>query len=348
MGRTPGQDGLVRVLVTGGTGFVGCHAATALSEAGHEVRLLVRDRAKVDRVYAPLGAPAVDSVRGDVLDLPSVERALDGCDAVVHAAAVVANDRRRAAEVLATNPAAARNVLGAAHRAGLDPIVHVSSVASLFPPPGPVIDAATPVASPTSAYGRSKAEAERVARALQAEGAPIVIVYPGGVWGPHDPNLSEQVRAAATLMRSGVPITSGGLTVLDVRDLATVVTAAVAAGQGPRRFILGGHFFTTRELADLLERVTGRVRRLPAPPRLLRTIGRANDVVMRVLPVDLSLTYEGMVFLTHGIRTDDSGTLDTFRLSLRPPDETVADTLRWLLGRGLLKPRHVPLLSPLR
>ena len=165
---------------------------------------------------------------------------------------------------------------------------------------------------------------------------------------PGSPPIGVMLTILAVVTCAGFLQTSGGLTVLDVRDLATVVTAAVAAGQGPRRFILGGHFFTTRELADLLERVTGRVRRLPAPPRLLRTIGRANDVVMRVLPVDLSLTYEGMVFLTHGIRTDDSGTLDTFGLSLRPPDETVADTLRWLLGRGLLKPRHVPRLSPLR
>lgn len=334
----------MRVLVTGGTGFVGCHAATALAAAGHDVRLLVRDPTKVDRVYAPLGAPVVDRVQGDVLDLASVERALDGCDAVVHAAAVVANDPRRAGEVLATNPTAARNVLGAAHRAGVDPIVHVSSVASLFPPPGPVIDAATPVASPTSAYGRSKAEAERLARALQDEGAPITIVYPGGVWGPHDPNLSEQVRGAATLMRGGVPITSGGLTVLDVRDLAAAISTTLVPGEGSRRFILGGHFFTTRDLADLLEKVAGRVRRLPAPPRLLRSMGRVNDVVTRVLPVDFSVTYEGMVFLTHGVRTDDSATLDTLGLTLRPPADTVADTLRWLLAEGLLKPRHVPAL----
>jgi nucleoside-diphosphate-sugar epimerase len=335
----------VRVLVTGGTGFVGSYATVALLRAGHDVRLLVRDPAKVDRVLAPHGVDVVDRVKGDVLDEASVTAALEGCDAVVHAAAVVANDRRRAAEVLNTNPAAARNVLGAAHRAGLDPIVHVSSVASLFPPPGPLITADTPVADPTSAYGRSKVGAERAARELQDEGAPITIVYPGGVWGPHDPSLTEQVRAAATLVRSGQPMVPGGLSVLDVRDLAELIVATLEPGRGARRYVLGGHFFTTREMADLIEEVGGRVRRIPMSGRLLRGVGRVNDLVMRVVPVDLSITYEGMVFLTVGVHTDDTATLDAFDLSLRPARETVTDTLRWLLAEGHLERRHVPKLA---
>ena len=334
--------GGVKVLVTGGTGFVGSHAAVALAEAGHDVRLLVRDPAKGARVFAPLGVEPPEAVKGDVLAPASIEAALDGCDAVLHAAAVVANERRRAAEVLATNPAAAENVLGAAVAAGIDPIVHISSVASLFPPPGPVIDADTPVASPTSAYGRSKADAEHIARALQDAGAPITIIYPGGVWGPHDPKLTEQVRAAGTLVRSGVPITSGGLTILDVRDLAQVILRSLEAGQGARRFILGGHFFSTPDLADLVQQVGGRARRLPSPPRVLRTLGRVNDVIMRVVPVNLSITYDGMVFLTHGVRTDDSATLEALDVSLRPPADTLADTLRWLRDQGLLKQKHVP------
>jgi nucleoside-diphosphate-sugar epimerase len=324
---------------------VGSHAAAALGGAGHEVRLLARDPGKVARVYEPLGVDPPDAVQGDVLDRASIERALDGCDAVLHAAAVVANERRRAAEVLATNPAAAKNVLGAAVDAGIDPIVHISSVASLFPPPGPVIDPDTPVASPTSAYGRSKADAEHIARDLQDAGAPITIIYPGGVWGPHDPNLTEQVRAAGTLVRSGVPITSGGLTILDVRDLAQVITRSLEPGQGPRRFVLGGHFFTTPDLAALLKDVGGRARRVPSPPRVLRTLGRFNDLLMRVVPANFSITYEGMVFLTKGVRTDDSATLEALDLTLRPAGDTLADTLRWLRDQGLLKQKDIPKLT---
>ena len=74
-------------------------------------------------------------------------------------------------------------------------------------------------------------------------------------------------------------------------------------------------------------------------------MGRVNDQIMKVLPIDLSITYEGMVFLTVGVRTDDTATLEAFDLALRPAEETVADTLRWLVDRGELKPRHVPLLT---
>ena len=91
--------------------------------------------------------------------------------------------------------------------------------------------------------------------------------------------------------------------------------------------------------------VCGRCRRIPSPPRLLRTVGRFNDLLMRVIPANLSITYEGMVFLTKGVPTDDSATFAALDVTLRPAAETVADTLRWLLAEGHLKPKDVPRLT---
>ena len=79
----------MRVLVTGGTGFIGSHATAALLAAGHEVRLLARDPSKVDRVLGPRGIEPGEVVPGDMGDAASVWRALKGCDAVLHAAAAV-------------------------------------------------------------------------------------------------------------------------------------------------------------------------------------------------------------------------------------------------------------------
>jgi nucleoside-diphosphate-sugar epimerase len=108
----------VRVLVTGGTGFVGSHSVKALVDAGHEVRLLVRAPERIAPALAPLGLDGADHVVGDVIDAAAVERALDGCDAVLHAANVYRLDSRAAREMLeVTGDGAARSRAAAAEAA---------------------------------------------------------------------------------------------------------------------------------------------------------------------------------------------------------------------------------------
>ena len=123
----------MRVLVTGSTGMVGAHTAAALHRAGHELRLLVRDPGRIPRALDPLRVPVPEHVTGDVTDAAAVERALGGCDAVVHAAALLSFDHRRDAEMQRTNVEGTRLVLGTAARLALDPIVYASSLAALSP-----------------------------------------------------------------------------------------------------------------------------------------------------------------------------------------------------------------------
>jgi dihydroflavonol-4-reductase len=92
-----------RVLVTGGTGFVGSHTVAQLTMHGYGVRLLVRDPAKINAVPALSGTTDLKVVVGDVTDLDAVRRSLDGCTAVVHAAARVSLAGREADDVYATN-----------------------------------------------------------------------------------------------------------------------------------------------------------------------------------------------------------------------------------------------------
>ncbi len=91
------------VLVTGGTGYVGSHAIAALTNAGHGVRLLARSPDRIPAALEPLGVEAVETAIGDVTESAAVERALEGCDAVVHAASVFSTDARNADEMKAVN-----------------------------------------------------------------------------------------------------------------------------------------------------------------------------------------------------------------------------------------------------
>src|SRR5437763_13103547 len=126
----------MRVLVTGGTGFLGSHAAAALSARGHGIRLLVRSPQKVGPVLGALGLAAPDVVEGDVTDAASVRAAAEGCDAVVHAAALVSLKRGDDERLHAVNVGGTATVIDHALEAGADPVVHVSSFTVLAPEEG--------------------------------------------------------------------------------------------------------------------------------------------------------------------------------------------------------------------
>ena len=161
----------MRVMVTGGTGYVGAWSVKALVDAGHKVRLLVRDPAKARTMFAALGLPRLPCVTGDMTDEVAVLKALQGCDAVLHCAAVVSTDPRRADEMMAANPRGVELVIGHAVRLGLDPVVHVSSVAALLRPGmTEQLKADLPLGTLDSGYARSKAAAERCVRDLQDKG----------------------------------------------------------------------------------------------------------------------------------------------------------------------------------
>ena len=325
----------MRVLVTGGTGFVGAHTAKAIVDAGHDVRLLARSAARIDENVKPLGVGAVDYAIGDMTDRVAVGKAMDGCDAVVHAAAVVALDRKRADEVLRANPEGARVVLGTAVERNLDPIVYVSSVGAVFDPDVQLVHADLPPATPTGAYGRSKAEAETYARGLQAEGAPVVITYPSGVLGPPAGTAGgEMADSFVSHLKSGViPLRDATTSIIDVRDVAAIHAAVLERGRGPRRYMLGGHYLTMAALAGLLARVTGRrFPVLPLPPALFLGLGAAVDAITSVLPFDSIFTTESMTFLTKWVPTQDNW--HELGIELRDPVDTVAETIRGLVASG--------------
>jgi nucleoside-diphosphate-sugar epimerase len=325
----------MRVLVTGGTGFVGGWTAKAISDAGHRVRFLVRNPAGLHTSVERLGVDVSDHVVGDITDDESVRRALDGCDAVVHAAALVATDPRQNDQMMATNSDGARNVLGGAVELGLDPIIHVSSFTALFRPGLRTLRADLPVAGGSDGYGRSKAREERYVRGLQEAGAPVNITYPGMVVGPpvgdRFGEAGEGVRAA--LQMRVIPGRSAAWLIVDVRDLAALHVALLEPGRGPRRYMAGGHRVPARQLAGLFATVSGSAMlAAPVPDVALRWAGRLLDQVERVLPISTPLTAAGMQYYTQMPASDDSPAERDLGVVLRDPQETLADTAAAIRG----------------
>lgn len=325
----------MRVLVTGGTGCIGSHTAAALLDAGHSVRLLVRDPAKIEQVPVLQGRADIEVAPGDVVDKTSVNLALDGCDAVVHSAALVALDDRRAAEARRVNVEGTRNVVGGAVAAGVERVVYVSSV-SLFGFTGKPVSVDSPIVESQGGYAASKVEAERYVRGLQSQGAPVVITYPSGVHGPDTPGLTPNQEAMLFWLTFS-PRTSGGAAVVDVRDIAAAHAVMLDREPAPERWLLGGRFLTWEENWRTLERVTGRsIPYLPMPGPVLRTSGRIGDLVKRVVPFGFPMTLEAMESATQAAPYDSSPVIDELGVSFRSTDDTFIDEIRWLHRNGHL------------
>jgi nucleoside-diphosphate-sugar epimerase len=303
-------------------------------DAGREVRLLVRSEEKLRRLF---GDRVEDFVLGDVTDAASVDRALAGCDGVVHTAAMVSVDRKDTDIVMATNVGGTKLVIGGAAERGLENIIHVSSVTALYDPEASFLNEYSPPGNASTPYGNSKVQSEHFVRKLQDQGAPIHITYPASVIGPDDPGLTEPHQGIITYLRPAAPVPPSGNQWVDVRDIALAHRRLLERDLPPGRYPLGGHFLPWTQLVDLLYQLTGkRSWKLPVPAPVLLGVGRIIDWVNRVRSqsLDTPVTHEAMVYATHWVRMDNSKAKAELDLGFRPIEETMTDTLRWLYAAG--------------
>ena len=337
----------MRVLVTGGTGFVGSHTVAALVERGHDVRLFVRAPERVPAALEPLGVSGLPYTVGDVTDPAAVEAAMTDCDAVVHCASVFTLSSRDGDMVRRTNVVGAEVVIGTAATLGLDPIVHVSSFSALLPPNGRVLTAQSPVGNPRGPYFRSKADSDRVARRYQESGAPVVITYPGTVIGPHDPHLGEITSSLVDILKGRAPLApTGAFPIVDVGSVARVHAAVMRPGRGARRYLITGRYTTAAELIHMLGEVTGRrIRFVTAPAWSLAPVARLADLVQRVVPWRLPLGSQAVDVLMWNARCDDSETTREFDIAYPDTREALTETVRWLSRTGRLSAKEAGLLA---
>jgi dihydroflavonol-4-reductase len=327
----------MRVLVTGGTGFVGSHTVGALQRDGHTVRILARDPARVPAVLGPLSLVADEITVGDMTVPESVDAALDGCGAVVHCAAEIGVGGGHG-PTGTTNVDGARAVIGSAVARGLDPVVYTSSITVHLPSPDPVITTESPLADPLSTYGAQKAEIDRFVQGLQADGAPVTTLVVSGVYGPHSPHVDGSFAALIGALGAGMVAPPGGLGVVDVRDVALVIARTLESGRGPRRYLVTGNYVTWEEWTSVLSEAADRT--VPfteitaeAMIDLGRRFDEQRDDGREGLP---PLSVEAAVVMNAGRPADDTATMRELGIAYRPTLETFRDTLAWLIETGQL------------
>ncbi len=328
--------GMMTVLVTGATGLTGSHSVKALLAKGHRVVAFVRTPEKARRVFGE-ETEKLTFAQGDITDEKSVRSALEGCDAVIHAAAVVAVEGIDRDELIETNVSGVKNVIGGAISAGIERIVYVSSLSAIYRDDGSHVDADTEPLDSVHAYGHSKVLCERYVRELQDAGSPVKTIFPCAILGPDDPGLTESMGALRIFAGTLVLTTTSGFQFVDARDLADAHLRMLESPPAPGRYIAGGHFLGWFDLAERLGRLKGtRVRRVPFPPRLLLGLGALLDVVRKIVPVGFPLTAESAAYITawHAAPTTDA--LLDLGVRFRDPDETLGDSVAWLREAGHL------------
>jgi len=326
----------MRVLVTGATGFVGSWVVRELAARGHAVRALTRPRSSL----ANLQGLSLERAEGDVTDRPSVERALQGCQAVVHTAGVAHFRSGDEARLYAVNHGSVGIVLGAARRAGVERAVLTSSVAAMGGPLEPVVMDETRETNAESLgidYFTSKLRGEREALRLAGEGLPVTVVRPAVVLGPGDIYDSSATTFLALARRQLPVVVRGGTSFCDVRDVARGHAGALERGRPGQAYILGGHNLEVLEMVRRVARMTGvpPPREVPYRPALAAAalaelLGRLRGQPAR-LSRQLIKASRLYTFVSSEKAERELG------YSIRPLEESLADTLRWFMKAGRLR-----------
>jgi dihydroflavonol-4-reductase len=331
----------MKALVTGASGFIGGHVVAALLAGGAQVRAFDR--------RPPPGSSNGDSVEvvlGDVLDRDAVRRAVDGCDAVFHLAAVYSYSRNDASMMQAVNVEGTRTMLDAALRGPTRRIVHTSSCATC----GPVRDRrATELDLPTGAdlrvpYKRTKLAGERLALAAARGGAEVVVVNPTVPVGQGDlrPTPTGKMVADVASGRARGYLTRSALNVVAVEDVAAGHLLAFERGRVGERYLLGGEDMTIHDVFAAIARAAGLAApRIGVPWTVAHGAAWAADVVLRPFGREPKLWVLDEVRagrLPH--RFDDSKARSELGYVSRPGGQALAEAVCHMINAPASTPRY--------
>ena len=327
----------MRVLVTGGTGFVGAHVVRRLVQRGHEVGALVRPTSDV-RTLADL---PVSPVVGDLIDPPSLERAVEGIDCLFHVAAdyrLWVPDPQAMHEV---NVAGTECLLRAAWNAGVGRMVYTSSavtVACSADRVGTEDDFLPPEAA-RSTYQRTKILAERAVWGLIREGAPITIVNPSTPIGALDHRPTPTGRLVVDFLNGRLPaFVDAELNWIDVADVAEGHRLAAEAGRTGERYILGHRNMMLRDFLQLLAEVSGRpAPRMKIPYAVAYMAGAAGELWGRVTGREPRASLDAVRMAASPMRYEGGKAVKELGLPQSPIRAAMEDAVRWFRAGGYVE-----------
>jgi dihydroflavonol-4-reductase len=291
----------MRAFVTGGTGFIGKQLVGKLRARGDEVVALVRTPSKATDLD-------VETVEGDLSNEDAIRRGVEGSDAVFHVGATykVGIPKAEHEAMYDANVRGTERVIDAATEAGVKRIVYVSTGNVYGNTRGQVVDESYVRPQPPdflSYYDETKYRAHQAALECIAKGAPVVIVQPGGVYGPDDPselgNIIDQARTGKLKLRL---FPEAGFNFIFVEDVAEGILLAHDRGRVGEAYNIAGEKSTMGDLVDRTAELSGRKPpRLPMPAAMMKLAVPVGPLVGKLLGFppnlgELIKTSDGVTF----------------------------------------------------
>lgn len=323
------------ILVTGATGFIGANLVRALLEAGRAVRVLVRPSSNTHNLH---NLP-IETVYGDLLDVSSLRRALNGCHTLYHVAAHYSLWTPDPKTLYSINVDGTASLFQTALDCGLEKVVYTSSVATIgLPPDGQPGDETMflPLSQAIGHYKRSKVLAEQRAIAFCQQGLPVVIVNPSAPIGPWDVKPTPTGQIILDFLRRNMPAyLDTGLNLVDVRDVAKGHLLAAQYGKIGERYILGCRNMTLRDILQLLAQVSG----LPAPKIRLPygvalTAGYLSETLSRVTHKPPRVPLSGVRMARHPMYFSAHKAIRELGLPQSPVEQAVHLAVQWYREHG--------------
>lgn len=328
----------MRILVTGANGHIGGHVVRAVLDAGFTAVAFARPGS--DR--RALAGLACEVREGDLLDAASVDRAMDGVEAVMHVGAVHRNMTRDPEDIVRPAVRGTEAVLDAAEKHGVKRVVLTSSGATV----GFTKDASKPLDESAhqtrlkSPYIRGKVEQERLALERAKSGSvEVIVLNPSGVFGPRDYRLTPATRALVGLLQGDPAFL--GVCLTDVRDVARAHVLALEKGRSGERYLITGDAVTPKGVAALFDEVGGVRPPVFRPPGFLLRflVGRAEKQALRD-GTDPPTTRDALDDVDGGhLVYDATRSKAELGMTYRGGKDVLTDAFRWLLFMDALAPK---------
>jgi dihydroflavonol-4-reductase len=325
----------MKVAITGASGHIGNCLTRELVKQGAKVKALVH------RVDGDLKDLDVQLIKGDLLNPESLNKLCKEVDFVFHLAARISIDKKGRDLVYRTNVDGTRNLTNACINQNVKRLLHFSSIhAYNVHPLDEMLDETRPLLKNSKViYDISKADGERVILNAVRNGLDAVILNPTAVIGPYDFNQSYLGQALIKIYQNKLPmLVPGGYDWVDVRDVVQGTISAVEKGRRGEKYLLSGHYYSLKQLSEMIAEVSGRrTPRFETPMRVARIGSPFIQLYAKLRNEDPLYTSESLDILVNSHQNiSNAKAKKELGYDPRPLEATLSDTFSWYKQNALI------------